>query len=265
VVMNVSNKSFVNGPVGKVGDDLFTFPTGAVVTAGGEGFYAPVRISAPSGITSSLVAEYKHEAQAFGTTLGAGLESVGDCDYWTITSVTSELLDVEIELDNSQCSVEDVDQLVLTTWNGVEWQPATTDKLEYDALTEKGVLAAFGITLYNPVPVALGKKPKNSKIYPLVKKKLDAGYYHTVRCHLKFKYDEEYNDADGSLAYKIYDNANQLVYSNINFAVPISYGINLCDVDLGLLSTGYYVLEVTNQKEEKWYLRFKHTLNSSCN
>lgn len=107
--------------------------------------------------------------------------------------------------------------------------------------------------------------------YTLLKKKLDGGYYTTHDQKLLFKYDEEYADVDGKLTFNIYDKYNKVVMNNTSMpsgSQPASvYGDNRYSIDIGNAShyvTGqtmpnnnFYILEVINEKNEKWYLRFK--------
>jgi hypothetical protein len=265
VVMNVSNKSFVNGPVGKVGDDAFVFPTGGILTTGGEGFYAPVEISAPSGVGSSMVAEYKHEAQAFGTTLGTGLQAVSDCDYWTLESKNvSETLDVEVVWDNLVCAVDQPEDRTVAYFDGADWQPLSTP-----AVTDNGGTGSVrGSGLFFPpfmsFPMSLGLIKKTLSGYAKIHKKLDAGYHATLNCELHFQYWEQYQDLDELLTFNVYDYSRTIVRSSTSTNIQMAYGTNYLTYGVGNIATGYYTLEVINQKNEKWYLRFHHQSSLNC-
>jgi len=93
-----------------------------------------------------------------------------------------------------------------------------------------------------------------------LKKKLDGGFYNTINSILYFKFDEEYNDANALLNYKIYNDSHQLM-SGL-YARPVIYGDNRFLVNFSTQCSGYYILEVTNEKNESWYLRFKNISNS---
>ena len=99
--------------------------------------------------------------------------------------------------------------------------------------------------------------------YADLTKKLDGGYYLAQNGIVKFIYNEEYNDQDGQLTYSIYDASNSVVVSETDLANAVVYGDNRYDLDFSsytgthTLDNGVYVLEVTNEKAEKWYLRFK--------
>jgi hypothetical protein len=270
VVTNVSNGSFVNGPVGKVGDDLFTFPTGAVVTVGGEGFYAPVTISAPSGVTSSLVAEYRFEAQAFGTALGAGLESVGDCDYWTLESKTSaESVELQLWWDNTVCSVDPADAQTVY-WDNTEWKILEQIFIGTEAAGSRGTLRAGPSTIpFNlPFHFGFGTSKKSIPMYGTLKKIPDGGYYQVPNGILRVQHDEEYNDQDGEMTFNIYNSFRQIVVSDLSQTKVLHYGDNRHEIDLSCneigLNRGYYLLEIVNEKNESVFIRFYQAKNFVC-
>jgi len=106
-------------------------------------------------------------------------------------------------------------------------------------------------------------------VYAPLKKQLDGQVYRTQNSKLLFKYDEEYNDTDGKLNFNIYNNQHQVVISSANMAtanIPlVSYGDNRYSIDLNNaiytngqnIGGGYFILEVLNEKNEAWYLRFR--------
>lgn len=95
----------------------------------------------------------------------------------------------------------------------------------------------------------------NSIKYAELYSKLDGGYYKVEDDKLRFHYEEQYQDLDGNLDYKI-----TLTGENINFSLPaqaVTYGNNYYEIDLTSIQVpGYFILEVTNEKNEKQYLRF---------
>lgn len=102
-----------------------------------------------------------------------------------------------------------------------------------------------------------------AKNYAVLRKKLDGGFHRTQKKKLYFKFDEEYNDTDGNLTYKIVNKLNQEVLSNTSNNLIVNYGDNRYEINfnnssiLGTMSFNeYYMLEVTNEKKEKWFLRF---------
>ncbi len=117
----------------------------------------------------------------------------------------------------------------------------------------------------NPTPVPY------TQSYAHLKQKLDGGYYRTASKILKFEYKEEYNvpSPNKKLTYKIYDrqytttlgvDANSSPIVSGSPLKTIVYGDNRFEIDLnpfGLVSGNFYVLEVSNEKNEKQFLRFK--------
>lgn len=105
--------------------------------------------------------------------------------------------------------------------------------------------------------------------YAVPTKKLDGGYYTVNNKKLLFKYDEEYKDTDGKLKFNIYNSANVVVYSSASmvYSPAVNYGDNRFALDLSdptyyvsgqsMPANNFYVLEIVNEKNEKWYLRFK--------
>jgi hypothetical protein len=92
--------------------------------------------------------------------------------------------------------------------------------------------------------------------YANLSRKPDAGYYLASGRILKFWFEEEYSVAEGtSLTYKILDSTNKVVANPSSLTVKQGY--NQFDLNVTALSPAYYLLEVSNAKNEKWYLRFK--------
>ncbi len=93
--------------------------------------------------------------------------------------------------------------------------------------------------------------------YVTLKRKLDGTYYDlstSVEQILHLKYNEEYVDSDGLLNAKIYSSNR----AEQNFpGESIQYGDNRLDIDVSGIAPGSYVLEVNNDKNEAFFLRFK--------
>lgn len=117
------------------------------------------------------------------------------------------------------------------------------------------------VSIYNSYASFCGYESMRS--YADLTKKLDGGYYLAQNGIVKFIYNEEYNDQDDQLTYTIYDATRTEAVSDITLAQTVVYGDNRYDLDFStftgdiVLENGVYVLEVKNEKNEKWYLRFK--------
>lgn len=104
-----------------------------------------------------------------------------------------------------------------------------------------------------------GRCQSNDQSYALLQAKLDDGY-HLVGTDdlLRFKFLEEYNvpDAENKLKFNIYSTEREK--QNISQQLTEQFGENLFSLNVSSLDAGkYYILEVFNRKQEKWYLRFK--------
>ncbi|PKP04001.1 MAG: hypothetical protein CVU11_06480 [Bacteroidetes bacterium HGW-Bacteroidetes-6] len=115
--------------------------------------------------------------------------------------------------------------------------------------------------------VVYRKKPKYSKLY----EQLDGSYYQSISKRVGVQFIEEYYPATTKkLEYKVYDDAMNLVAAVDAQGVPsgsgvavvsVSHGDNRILLDFsavsGMSSGEYYILEVSNSKNELTYLRFK--------
>jgi hypothetical protein len=91
---------------------------------------------------------------------------------------------------------------------------------------------------------------------------VDGGYYNLACDYLYFSWNGEYNKASALLRFNIYNQANTVIASNtlspgIISTLDIIPGDNRYSINMTSYATGYYVLEVINEKNEKKYLRFK--------
>lgn len=117
------------------------------------------------------------------------------------------------------------------------------------ALSEQGK----GITNVN---TSFGCPPPG---YAILDRKLNAGFYSTVKQHLWFQYNEEYSNT--SVLNAVVYGENQTVVHTMASQTITKVGANYYDLDLTTLSpvlnpNKFYVLEVTNSKNEKFLLRF---------
>lgn len=120
IVSSSSSHSFVNGPVRKIGAQVFTFPTGKSNT------YAPIGISAPSSATDHFTAEYFYENPnpTYSTSnVESSIHHVSTCEYWVLDRTNgSSAVDVTLSWDTRSCTVpNDLTDLVVARWNGSQW------------------------------------------------------------------------------------------------------------------------------------------------
>lgn len=101
-----------------------------------------------------------------------------------------------------------------------------------------------------------------SIIYAKLERSLKGVKYAVSLNKFYFYYDEEYASS-ASLTYKVYDKNNNVVLSTSSQvltqmvgSVNREYGDNRYSLDVTSLGSGAYVLEVVNERGEKFYLRF---------
>lgn len=106
--------------------------------------------------------------------------------------------------------------------------------------------ASFAVTLMQQPYATLNKAP-------------DGGYYKLADNKLLFVFDAQY--ASTNLVYNVTSKTNSVVASNtvnnISSSLVVNSGDNRYYLDASSLATGYYTLEIINEKKEKFYLRFK--------
>jgi hypothetical protein len=82
----------------------------------------------------------------------------------------------------------------------------------------------------------------------------DGGYYKLTNNKMLFKFDGQY--ATTGLVYKVFNKNNALETTTTISSMIVKSGDNRYALNATSLSAGYYVLEVTNEKKEKVYLKF---------
>jgi len=111
----VSDTSYVEGRVKKVGNDAFTFPVGK------NGHYRPISMSAPSSTSDEFLAEYKNENSDDlyeHDSADASINEISTNEYWNLDRVagTSDV-DVTLSWDDMSCAFDTLDNLRIAAWN----------------------------------------------------------------------------------------------------------------------------------------------------
>lgn len=137
---NVSDPSYVNGPVRKIGNDAFTFPVGK----SGSGYHY-CGISAPGSTTDAFEAEYmRASAAGLGTVTASGLDHVSNCEYWKLDRTTgSSNVNVTLSWNGtSNCSaaayINDLATLVVAHF-GTSWDAFGNDGGTSGSVTDGSV------------------------------------------------------------------------------------------------------------------------------
>jgi hypothetical protein len=160
---------------------------------------------------------------------------------------------IQIGRNASGALVVIVNNIVIYTHTNLE---ARYSYLQPIVLPNKEDMNARAIGVITPI-VPLIILPK---VYTVPTFKKDGGYYTAVNGQLLFKTVGEYNKMP--IQFKIFNAARAVVMSNIISlnainSIQMNTGDNRYELNVSSLSVGYYTLELTNEKKEKKYLRFR--------
>ncbi len=161
-----SNKSFVEGPMDKIGNDAFIFPVGK------DTAIAPISISAPAAITDVFTATYIHKSpqqDGYDTSMKAPtLDHVSRAEYWMLNRTTgTSNVTVTLSFDTLKRSGRVINpaELRVSRWNGSLWTdegnggttgtPAMGTVVSAAAITSFGPFTLASITAQNTLPVRL--------------------------------------------------------------------------------------------------------------
>lgn len=106
------------------------------------------------------------------------------------------------------------------------------------------------------------QKQQESPRFAALKRDLDGSFYEAVDDRLYFRFDEKYNQ--GQVSCRIFDDGRKEIrppLKNVELEDQLNVmdgGFNQFELDLSTyaLASGFYYLEVENQKEERFRLRF---------
>jgi hypothetical protein len=164
IVSSVSDASHIDGPIEKIGNDVFTFPVGD------SSVYRPISISAPANGSSRFRAEYfkvdphpTYNDQSLDITL----DHISSCEYWLLdrTNGTNNV-NVTLSWDfPTSCEVTDLPELAVARWDGAIWRDegngGTTGTIASGTIVTSAPVTNFSpftlasYTSNNPLPVEL--------------------------------------------------------------------------------------------------------------
>ncbi|UOG75210.1 T9SS type A sorting domain-containing protein [Hymenobacter tibetensis] len=113
-----SSRSYVDGPLRKVGQQPFVFPLGK------NGEWARLGISAPASATAAFTAEYAPAAYSTRTA-AAPLSEVSQVEHWTLDGAgTTDAVSVRLHWENAlRSGIDDFSSdLQVATFTGTEWE-----------------------------------------------------------------------------------------------------------------------------------------------
>lgn len=264
IVTGGHDSAYVHGVIRKTGNDTVWFPLGDTTLTSGA--YHPLRMSAPSSTSDQFEAEYlaQNPNSLYSITSKEDtLESVSDCEYWMLERKVGSSNVLPTLSWNSSCPPGDASDLRVAAWDGSQWtdlrQATFTVNWPQGTITS-ALNPGFSP---NPQPLTIAYSANKSS-FATLKHSLDGGYYEADGNAFLFKFDDEYNDQNNSLTYRILNASNTNIASTLIPSTnnnPLSYyGDNRFKLNLltttGAIAAGYYILEVTNEKQETFYLRF---------
>lgn len=140
-----SNTSYISGPIRKIGNTAFTFPTGK------NNFYAPISISNPSNVSDHFTAEYFHlnpDALYDVSLKEVSLHHLSTCEYWILDRTNGvSSVDVTLSWDSRSCGVDLLSDLKVARWDGTQWRDhgngGTTGDFNNGSVRTGGVVSSF--------------------------------------------------------------------------------------------------------------------------
>ncbi|MFZ1306175.1 MAG: T9SS type A sorting domain-containing protein [Ferruginibacter sp.] len=158
LVLNVSNSSYVNGPVKKIGNTDFTFPVGK---ANG---YVPLRVSNFTGAsapTDEFTAEYiRSSGNALGgNTAIPAVNRISACEYWTL-DVNAGTPTVDLTLywnANNPCNgtyISNVADIEVVHFDGANWNTSSIGFSSKTGTTTAGDVTWTGVSTFSPFTLA---------------------------------------------------------------------------------------------------------------
>ena len=232
VVSSVSNNAFIDGPIEKRGNDIFTFPVG------NNSFYRPISMTAPSNTAHAFRAQYfeNNPHPTYDITLkDPSIDHVSGCEYWILDRTNgASNVTVTPSWDVNSCGVTNLSELTVARWDGTMWKDhgngATTGNLTTGTVSTSGSVTSFSpftlasSTASNPLPVeiiAFNAKLSDNKVnlnwitaseinndYFTIEKSKDALYW---------EYVNEQNGAGNSNTILKYNDVDEAPYQGISY------------------------------------------------
>jgi hypothetical protein len=139
-----SSISFMDGPMKKIGNTAFTFPTGD------GGRYLPLHISAPLTSTDAFTCCAYATGSNNGWSLDSTLMLPDTCTYWKLNrNVGSSNVFCTLYKDDESCIDNDSTNYRVASWSGTKWMDFGNG-----AVASTSVTSANQLTTYNALTMA---------------------------------------------------------------------------------------------------------------
>lgn len=141
--------SFVDGPVQKIGNDAFVFPTGDGTR------WARIGISAPTGVTTQFTAQYFATPYS-QTNTDATLTHVSGVEHWTLDrAVTTSAATVTLYWQDSFSDITNFADLRVARYDGTNWVTAGNAGTS-GATGGPGTITSASVTSFSPFSFGSG-------------------------------------------------------------------------------------------------------------
>lgn len=261
------NGAYIAGPVRKIGNTSFVFPLGDSTLVDSIAWH-PLGMSAPAALGDEFEAVYSSSAPPAGT-MADDLASLSQTGNWTLARIGAGSSNLRVTLYwNANVSSVDWENAQVAYRNGSSW--SSLGQQSYTATWPVGSVTASSLQAVSTTPVQFAIAVKNSAGFASLERKLSDAYYNS-RGVFYFKFEDEYDFNNGTtnkhvLSYKLLNAQNQDMAPAIQSYMASNnlkseFGDNRFMINLatssGALAAGYYVLEVTDEKGQKWFLRIR--------
>lgn len=265
-IKNANYTSYIDATVRRGLDihEEFIFPVGDINYG-----YAPVLLTGPD-YQEIFDVKFKGEGQPGSTLMESNVNSISNTEYWNVTPLNPLTSDVKIGLSwNFKTNqTKNLKEIGIGLFDGVRWQSMYQDKIIGDP--SKGTIISYStkvlgdLVLSNAIYVDPGVL--ETQIFNL-KEDLDQPFV-IVKKNLGFKFNTLYTPFQAqTIKFQIFDDYSNLVYHSSNHNIILKLGsdsyIIPCISDV-LKNNGNYLLEVTDVKGAKQYLKFIASTNKSC-
>ncbi len=257
--------TYIGGRVRKTGDDAFIFPLGDTLLPDSSAFH-PLSITAPAVNTDQFAAEYFAKKPTVSLAKVDSLVWLDTLEYWTCQRLAGTS-NVKATLGwNKNSPPASISSLRVANWNGTLWADMGQQALVVNHPTGNISASVNMNFISNLATLSLATSKTKYKGYATLTRKLDGNYYEASGNLFYFRFGDEYNDQNNQLQYRLYDASHTdwypILLNNSSNRPITQFGDNRFSLDLyqsnnSALPAGYYVLEVIDEKNEIFYLRFR--------